>query len=252
MKNSISTLTVAVLFASGHALAQTTPTPSFEPNSVQTVDFQNPPRAYLRHPGSSPIFYEEGLQKGDPALAAAALAKLSSELDAVFSALPAHTHRQLRAVPVYLMWGERSPLGGIKGGMRYVNPGSKNPLWDPRWQGGVVVYSADTLMRDRLWTRKALTHEMAHAWSLSRLKSKDPIMYVPWENAARQGLYSQVKDYAGRTVPSAYAGKNQLEYFAELSAAYFVGLNYHPFDRQGLMRHDPAGYRMVESVWALP
>ena len=66
-----------------------------------------------------------------------------------------------------------------------------------------------------------------------------------------RSLYRDVQDMNGKLIPRAYATANQLEYFAELSAAYFVGINYFPYDRAGLQRYDPAGAAMVEAVWSL-
>ena len=48
-----------------------------------------------------------------------------------------------------------------------------------------------------------------------------------------------------------YAAQNHLEYFAELTAMYFVGANYFPRDRAGLKAYDPAGYALVETLWGL-
>ena len=48
---------------------------------------------------------------------------------------------------------------------------------------------------------------------------------------------------------TAYATVNQLEYFAEVSAMYFVGGNYFPYDRDGLRVYDPKGVAMVELLW---
>ncbi len=230
--------------------AQAAPEPSFEPNSVQTVDFNSPQRAYLEVPGPLAIYAEASLA-GDPTVHAAAVQKLAKTLEEVIEALPQHARGQMRSIKYYLMGGLRSPQGGLKGGMRYVAVGSRNPLWDSRWQGGIVVYSADNLMAmSAAQTQRALAHEMAHAWHLTRWSSREPGIYGPWEAAANRGLYKNIKDYKGRTVESAYAVKNQAEYFAELSAAYFVGLHYEPFDRKGLKTYDPAGYRMVEQFWA--
>jgi hypothetical protein len=92
---------------------------------------------------------------------------------------------------------------------------------------------------------------MAHAWHLVNRKPKDPAILGPWEAAVARGLYRNVQDYKGRSIASAYAAQNQLEYFAELSATYFVGINYTPFDRKGLKAYDPTGYEMVEALWGL-
>lgn len=231
------------------AFAQAAPEPSFEPNSVQTVDFNAPQRAYTVAPGPLEIYAEASLAS-DAKVHAAAVQKLAEVLEEVIAELPPHARGQMRSIKYFLMWGLRSPQGGLKGGMRYVGVGSRNPLWDSRWQGGIVIYSADNLMAMSVpQTRRALAHEMAHARHLTRWSGKEPGIYGPWEAAARQGLYRNIKDYKGRTVESAYAIKNQAEYFAELSAAYFVGIQHEPFDRKGLKMYDPAGYRMVEQFW---
>jgi hypothetical protein len=246
----LASLAVALVLACGPV--QAAPEPSFQPNSVQTIDFSSPQRAYVKAPGPLEIYAEASLS-GDPKVHAAAVEKLTKMLEEVIAALPPHARGQMRSIKYYLMWGLRSPHGGLKGGMRYVGVGSRNPLWDSRWQGGIVVYSADNLMAmSAAQARRALAHEMAHARHLTQWHSRDPGIYGPWEAAADRGLYKNIKDYKGRTIESAYAIKNQAEYFAELSAAYFVGLHYEPFDRNGLRTYDPAGYRMVEQFWAPP
>jgi hypothetical protein len=38
---------------------------------------------------------------------------------------------------------------------------------DPRWQDVIVIYSAKNLLYlNELWTKKALMHELAHAWHI--------------------------------------------------------------------------------------
>lgn len=218
-----------------------------------SVSFADTRRAYTRLPGAYDIRYETGMATADPQLTEASTRKLTATLNEIIALLPAHSRAEFRATTYFLMWGHPSPHGGLKSGMRYVTRGSSNPLHDPRWQGGIVIYSAYNFLHiDALWSKKALTHEMAHAWHLLHWKPKDPAILGPWEGAIARGLYRDVQDYKGATIADAYARANQLEYFAELSAAYFVGINYMPFDRKGLQAYDPAGYRMVERLWAAP
>lgn len=217
-----------------------------------TVSFSDTRRAYTRLPGPFDIQYETGMASADPRLTDAATRKLTATLQDIIVLLPPHTRDEFRATTYFLMWGHKSPHGGLKSGMRYVTRGSRNPLHDPRWQGAIIIYSAENfLFLDDLWSKKALAHEMAHAWHLLHRKPKDPDIHAPWEGALARGLYRNVQDYKGQTINEAYARRNQLEYFAELSAAYFVGINYMPFDRKGLQAYDPAGYQMVQTVWGL-
>ena len=48
---------------------------------------------------------------------------------------------------------------------------------------------------------------------------------------------------------TAYALKNQMEYFADLSAMYFVGGNYFPYNAELLKEYDNQGLNMVKSLW---
>ena len=217
-----------------------------------TTSFADTRRGYTRLPGEFNIQYESDMAIADPKLTEASTRKLTATLREIIDTLPAHTRAEFRGTTYFLMWGEKSPYGGLKSGMRYVTRGSNNPLYDPRWQGGIIIYSAYNFLHiDALWSKKALTHEMAHAWHLLNRKPKDPAVLGPWEAAVAQGLYRDVQDYKGQTIADAYARTNQLEYFAELSAAYFVGINYMPFDRKGLKAYDPTGYQMVETLWGL-
>jgi hypothetical protein len=55
----------------------------------------------------------------------------------------------------------------------------------------------------------------------------------------------------GKTLESAYALVNQLEYFAELSCMYFAKCNYEPSTRRELKDYDPVGYAMIRKLWKL-
>lgn len=217
------------------------------------VDFHGTRREFLPIPGLAQGHIEASLLRGDKALADRAMRKLSDVLRAAFASLPGHAQRELRSVRFYLLWGAAAPGGGLPSGMRYVRHGEPSARngHDPRWAHAVIIYSADNLMYlDELWSRKALVHELAHAWHVTHWPDQHPPIREAWENAVRLGLYTGVKDYRNRVIESAYALKNPLEYFAELSAARFVGINYQPFDAQGLARYDPVGHRMVEALWA--
>jgi dipeptidyl-peptidase-4 len=50
-------------------------------------------------------------------------------------------------------------------------------------------------------------------------------------------------------VGRAYALNNYLEFFAELTEAYFVRNDFFPFTRKQLKVHDPAMDRLLEKLW---
>ncbi len=54
---------------------------------------------------------------------------------------------------------------------------NNNPALDPRWNHVIVIYSATNFMYlDSVWSRKALMHELAHAWHILHWPEKyEPI-----------------------------------------------------------------------------
>ncbi len=218
----------------------------------QPVNYRFPARNYTQMPSDWRIFYETNMAVLDKKLFTSASEKLVDALNRIEEQLPTPAIKRLKALKFYLMWGQLSPQGGEKSGMRFVRTGepSRYPHYDPAWENAIIIYSATNLMYlSELWTQKALTHEMAHAWHILNWPEKHPQIINAWQQAKSQGLYRDVKDLKGQSISQAYALTNQLEYFAELSAIYFVGGNYHPFDRHGLSVYDPQGLQMVKKLW---
>ena len=237
-------LTLWLLVASGFAVAA-------EPG--ERLSFDAPQRTYLRCPGMSHVFYEMDPGEDKARLSAQACRKFTDQLEHVTRQLPAASRPFFKDINFFLMLGEKSALGGLRSGMRFVRRGEPSEAngYDLRWANGIVVYSTTNLMfLSELWTRKAIVHEMAHAWHIGHWPEKHPPILSAWQQAMDRQLYRDVQDVNGKLIPKAYATANQLEYFAELSAAYFVGINYFPFDRDGLQRYDPAGAAMVEAMWS--
>lgn len=225
-----------------------------EPDGGRRVDYYSVRRNYSTVSERPGVFMETGLLEKDRKLALESADKLTKTLASVMATLPDKARQELGGVRFYLLWGEASDQGGLPSGMRYVRrgePSAKNGH-DPRWENAIIIYSAKNLMfLDDLWTRKALLHELAHAWHVNHWPDRHGPILQAWNNAMQSGLYRNVRDYKGRVIFSAYARKNQLEYFAELSAAWFVGINYHPFSREELERYDPEGCRMIRELWEL-
>lgn len=216
------------------------------------VDYRVPTRHYISDIGAWNIYYEADMKRSDPKLAQKALTKLKNTLKEIESKLPEHSIGKLKQLNVFLLWGQKSPNGGKKSGMRYVRKGeTKNRRhYDSRWENSIVIYSAENLMYlNEMWARKAVTHELAHAWHIMHWPDNYSEIFSPWHKAKSRGLYKNVKDYKNRLKPKAYAIKNNLEYFAELSAMYFVGGDYYPYEREELTLYDPDGVKMVKKLW---
>jgi hypothetical protein len=152
------------------------------------------------------------------------------------------------------MWGEKSSHSGKKSGMRFVRRGETNKRvhYDKKWEHSIVIYSAENLMYlTDMWAKKAITHELAHAWHIMHWPDKYNQIVEPWKQAKLKKLYTNVRDYKNRLKPKAYAIKNNLEYFAELSAMYFVGGDYFPYEKVNLASYDPVGVAMVKKLWSV-
>jgi len=58
-------------------------------------------------------------------------------------------------------------------------------------------------------------------------------------------------DHISGTPKIHYAMNNEMEYFAELTEAFFGFNDFYPFSRDQLKAHDPDGYSMIDVAWGL-
>lgn len=220
-----------------------------------TIDYRDPPRAFVtQHVGDLDVFIEKPLHDENPALARRAVERLAASREQALQLLPPDSRAELRAIPVFLMYGSRAQGGGRDSGMFYAPADAprKRPLLDLRWGNVIVVRSADNYASiSDFWAVKSLIHEFAHAHHLMHHAKDDPQLVETWKSAVHDGLYRHVVDDKGRDIDTAYAAVNPLEYFAELSAMYFFGCNYPPRNRSELLRYDPLGAALVEKWWAV-
>src|SRR5262249_37119699 len=96
--------------------------------------------------------------------------------------------------------------------------------------------------------RCVILHELSHAVHLHLMTRFDADIKAAYRQALERGLYDQALNVYGKKVRP-YARTNDKEYFAELSCAYLNKLDYFPFDRDDLKKHDPTGYKMMEATW---
>lgn len=91
-------------------------------------------------------------------------------------------------------------------------------------------------------------HELAHAYHDQEFGYEDAEIRGTFEAARAGGKYDQVLHIEGYTTKH-YALSNQMEYFAELSEAYFGTNDFYPFVRSELKQHDPRAYELLEKIW---
>ena len=216
------------------------------------VNYRYPERQYDKVESRWPIYIERPEKESDKQLYNKAIARLEKTLDLVFASFPPHSHAQLKTVTYYIMRGPKASLGGEDAILRYAghNRTKKYSLHDKRWNNAVIIYNVENyLVITNTWNKKTITHELSHAWHhLKWGYEYQPIMDA-WLNSRNSGLYQAVKNNEGRILKPAYASTDNMEYFAELSAIYFVGGVYHPFNKSGLKTYDPTGYAMIQKHW---
>ena len=217
------------------------------------VNFTSPIRGYvIRDLGRWTLYVERQLVEEDPQLAQRAEERLSTLLNQILDVIPVPSHARLGSLRLFLMHGVESRYGGRNNGLEYFAATAPEHYahLDSRMASAILIYSATNwvwLPESR--AKKALMHECAHAWHLEQWPELKPEIYDAWEHAMDLKLYQGVKDENGQLLERAYAVQNHLEYFAELSAIYFVGGYYHPFTREELRAYDPTGYNMIQQLW---
>ncbi|MFK7819955.1 MAG: hypothetical protein AB8G99_14630 [Planctomycetaceae bacterium] len=219
---------------------------------VAQVNFRSPQRQYART-DLDQVFVERELAEQSPELARKAARRVKENITLAKSLLPEHARGLISRIPFYVMAGSSAVGGGKDTGLEYFNPRSPDYRIDIdlRWRSCVVVYSArNYLSLSNFWALKAVVHEFAHAYHLEQLPENQRDIVAAFHNATQMSLYNNViNNDTGRQMPVAYAGSNHLEYFAELSAIYYVGCNYMPTSRRELLSLDPVGHQMVERLW---
>lgn len=216
------------------------------------VNYRYPERQYDKITSHWPIFIERPEKESDRIIYNKAIARLEKTLDQIFASFPQHSHGKLKTVTYYIMRGPKSSLGGESAVLRYAghNSTKQYSLHDKRWNNAVIIYNLDNyLWLTETWNKKTITHELSHAWHHLEWGYGHQAITDTWLNSRNSGLYQAVKNSEGKVLKPAYASTNNMEYFAELSAIYFVGGDYYPFNRKELKSYDPAGYAMIQKHW---
>ena len=94
-------------------------------------------------------------------------------------------------------------------------------------------------------------HELAHAYHDQVFGFDDPRIRKVYEAYKKSGHGDAAMLYDGRLVKH-YALTNQMEFFAEMSEAYFGANDFFPFNRAELKIAEPEIYGLMESVWGPP
>lgn len=177
---------------------------------------------------------------------ALALEEMEKQFQEIAKALPEKRVKELQEVKIWLEWEVR------KNGAAEFHV-SADWLKDNG-------YNADKLNQVEInntrsfieWSRKdqpsMILHELGHAYHHRVLGVDDEDVEEAFKKAEKGGQYKKVKHIRGGERKH-YALTNKMEYFAELTEAYFGNNDFYPFNREELKKHDPTGYEMIEKSW---
>jgi dipeptidyl-peptidase-4 len=180
-----------------------------------------------------------------------ALEMLENHLERVAILVPEPGLSKLRKVGIWIE---------VDNPLTNVEPGPYHPGWqwllengyDVRLENCVHVTRAASLLERHHMLKHPMVilHELVHAYHDEHMEDgfENKLVLDAFNHAMQAGLYDEVLDYRGRTVP-AYATTNQMEYFAEITEAYFYRNDFFPFLGIELKQHDPVGYELMRTVW---
>lgn len=92
-------------------------------------------------------------------------------------------------------------------------------------------------------------HELAHAFHDQQLDFEEPRIKAAQETYKASGHGDATLLYNGKKVKH-YALTNQMEFFAEMTEAYFGSNDFFPFNRAELMDAEPEIFRLLHDIWS--
>lgn len=198
------------------------------------------------------VLIDHKLLKTKKAKTEEALAILEEQYIDLGKRLPAHALHYFRQVPIWF-----SPTYKKYGSRAEYHPGRGWLIDEGRFplMSKGVEFSCVDKMKEEIRRMPLLTlHELAHAYHDQIWGFDNPEIKREFERARYAKLYDAVKRTRGipgqsYTVEKAYAMSNQMEYFAEVTEAYFGRNDYFPFNYIELRDHDPKALPMLKRAW---
>ena len=103
-------------------------------------------------------------------------------------------------------------------------------------------------VREQPWV---ILHELAHAYHDQVLGFDDPRVREEFDVYKKSEHGEKALLYDGRRVKH-YALTNPMEFFAEMTEAYFGSNDFFPFNRGELKESEPAIFDLMKRVWDAP
>jgi len=189
----------------------------------------------------------------EPAATKRALELLEVQLNEIIRVVPSSAVTELRKVPLWF-----SPeYPGVKPGAEY-HPGAawlRDHGRDPAMAKGVEITDVRDFEKEMNRMPNFILHELAHGYHDRVLPGGFDNLEIKaaYERAKAGGSYDRVERWFGNGRPNthekAYAMTSPMEYFAEMTEAFFSRNDFFPFTRDELKRHDPEMFKLLAKLW---
>jgi hypothetical protein len=172
---------------------------------------------------------------------------LDDHLYRISRVVPARALAHLRKVPIWIERAHpRHPCMCYHVSKTWLREHQMNP----NKAGAVEIANVRNFLD---WTHTQpwmVLHELAHAYHHQVLGFDHAGIRAAHEQAMRNKLYDSVLHISGQKRRH-YACTNPIEYFAEMTEAYFGTNDFFPFVRPELKLHDPRMYAEIEKAWGV-
>jgi len=225
--------------------------PSGKPAAAASRPRYTPTREWIaRDVEGWTVYFHPTLVREHKQLDRQVLRVLTGRLLEVARIVPPKALATLRTVKIWMDYEHwRSRAGGYHPSRGWLvrngyNPDKTESVDFPRAEGFLRVVRVQP---------SVVLHELAHAYHDQCLPGGfgNPEVRAAYQAAKEAKLYDDCLLYTGRRL-RAYAMTNPMEYFAELSEAYFGTNDFYPFLRAELKQHDPKGFELLEGLWSNP
>jgi hypothetical protein len=196
---------------------------------------------------SFPVYVAPEFRSHESSLLEKSLQVLDSNVRRIEEVLPSAAWQKISRIPIWLEYEPDRSYGGVyffasqewlaANGISIAKAGSI------QFTSSLAVMIGNQL--------NPLMHELAHAYHDLVLSYSYPRIRAAFERARASGRYNSVRHVSGR-LERAYAMTDHMEFFAELSEAYFGTNDFFPFTRDDLKEFDPSSYRAISDAWGRP
>jgi hypothetical protein len=180
---------------------------------------------------------------------------LDAQLLDITKVVPGEAVAKLQKVPLYL----NPEYPGVRPTAEY-HPGAdwlRKHGRDPAMARGVEFTNLRIYGEEVNRMPWFVLHELAHAYHDRELPRGfgNADIAAAYARAKKSGKYDRVERHLGNGRPNtferAYALTNPMEYFAEVTEAFFGRNDFFPFTRDDLKQHDPDMETVLGKLWGV-